>query len=71
MESFNLHAAIANYGHTTTLKDGTFTSEKFQLIHTEISPVPMIFRRMVRNLEFDIAEMALGKIKFTKIMPPI
>jgi len=60
VESFNLHAAIANYGHTTTLKDGTFTSEKFQLIHTEISPVPMIFRRMVRNLEFDIAEMALA-----------
>ncbi|MDC0035236.1 ABC transporter substrate-binding protein [Chloroflexi bacterium] len=60
MESFNLHTAIANYGHTTTLKDGTFRSEQFQLTHTEISPVPMIFRRMVRDLEFDIAEMALA-----------
>lgn len=60
MGSINLSAAIANYGHTTTLKDGTFTSDEFQLTHTEISPVPMIFRRMVRNLEFDIAEMALA-----------
>ena len=60
MGTLNLHAAIANYGHTTTLKDGTFTSDEFELTHTEISPVPMIFRRMVRNLEFDIAEMALA-----------
>ena len=60
MGPLNLHAAIANYGHTTTLKDGTFTSDEFELTHTEISPVPMIFRRMVRNLEFDIAEMALA-----------
>ncbi len=55
-----LKTAIANYGHTTPLKDGTATSEMFDMEHFEISPVPMIFRRMVRSLEFDIAEMALA-----------
>ena len=60
MAPLNLHAAVANYGHTTTLKDGTFTSDRFNMTHSEISPVPMIFRRMVRSLEFDIAEMALA-----------
>ena len=60
MGTLKLHTAIANYGHTTTLKDGTFTSDEFEMSHTEISPVPMIFRRMVRNLEFDMAEMALA-----------
>lgn len=28
--------------------------------HVEVSPVPMIFRRMVRDLEFDVAEMAFA-----------
>ena len=55
-----LKTAIANYGHTTPLKDGTVTSEMFDMEHFEITPVPMIFRRMVRGLEFDIAEMALA-----------
>ena len=60
MSSPVLRTAIGNYGHTTALKDGTITSPSFDLQHVEISPVPMIFRRMVRGLEFDIAEMALA-----------
>jgi len=60
MPSPVLRTAIGNYGHTTALKDGTTTSPMFGLEHVEISPVPMIFRRMVRGLEFDVAEMALA-----------
>ena len=55
-----LKFAIANYGHTNPLKDGRVTSEMFDMEHIEVSPVPMIFRRMVRGLEFDVAEMALS-----------
>ena len=51
-----LQTAVANYGHTNPLKDGSITSEMFDMEHHEITPVPMIFRRMVRNLEFDVAE---------------
>ena len=60
MPNLVLRTALGNYGHTTTLKDGSITSPMFDLEHVEISPVPMIFRRMVRGLEFDIAEMALA-----------
>ena len=60
MSNLTLKTAIANYGHTTPLKDGSVTSEMFQMEHIEVSPVPMIFRRMVRRLEFDVAEMALA-----------
>ena len=55
-----LQTAVANYGHTNPLKDGSVSSEMFDMEHHEITPVPMIFRRMVRNLEFDVAEMALA-----------
>ena len=60
MPQLNLSTAIGNYGHTKSLKDGTLQSELFAMKHVEVSPVPMIFRRMVRGLEFDVAEMALS-----------
>jgi len=60
MEKMALKTAIGNYGHTRPLKDGRVQSAKFDMSHVEISPVPMIFRRMVRGLEFDVAEMALS-----------
>ena len=60
MADMVLRTSIGNYGHTTPLKDGTITSERFDMEHIEITPVPMIFRRMVRSLEFDVSEMALS-----------
>ena len=60
MADLVLRTSIGNYGHTTPLKDGRVTSESFGMEHVEISPVPMIFRRMARGLEFDVAEMALA-----------
>lgn len=55
-----LQTAIGNYGHTKPLKDGTAKSPRLDLEHIEISPVTSIFRRMVRELEFDVCEMALS-----------
>ena len=60
MAKLTLHTAIANYGHTAQIKNGEIGSDKFDMKHIDISPVPMIFRRMVRTLEFDVAEMALA-----------
>ena len=60
MENIQLTTAIGTYGHTIKLKDGTLNSPYFRFDHKEISPIPMVFRRMVRNLEFDISEMALA-----------
>ena len=60
MSDLVLRTAVGNYGHTTPLKDGTITSSAFSMEHIEVSPVTSIFRRMVRELEFDVAEMALS-----------
>ena len=60
MSNLVLRTAVGNYGHTTPLKDGTITSSAFSMEHIEVSPVTSIFRRMVRELEFDVAEMALS-----------
>ena len=60
MTELVLHTAVGNYGHTTPLKDGTVESQMFDMDHVEVSPVTSIFRRMVRGLEFDVAEMALS-----------
>ena len=60
MSNLVMRTAIGNYGHTKGLKDGSIRSEKFEMEHIEVSPVTSIFRRMVRGLEFDVAEMALS-----------
>ena len=60
MADLVLNVAVGNYGHTAPLKDGSVESAMFQMEHTEVSPVTSIFRRMVRGLEFDVAEMALS-----------
>src|SRR5215510_5530449 len=60
MPALPLTTAIATYGHTRTLKDGTVHSERVVFKHVEVSPITSAFRRMVRGLDFDIAEMALS-----------
>jgi 4,5-dihydroxyphthalate decarboxylase len=60
MSNLVLRTAIGTYGHTKALKDGTAKSRHFEMEHIEVSPVTSIFRRMVRGLEFDVAEMALS-----------
>ena len=60
MPALTLRTAVGNYGHTNPLKDGTAKAENFDMDQVEVSPVISIFRRMVRCLEFDVAEMALS-----------
>jgi len=60
MPALPLTMAIATYGHTRALKDGTLQSERVVFKHAEVSPITTAFRRMVRGLDYDIAEMALS-----------
>jgi 4,5-dihydroxyphthalate decarboxylase len=54
-----LKTAIATYGHTAALKDGSVKPEGAELEIVEVSPIVGAFRRMVRGLEFDVSEMAI------------
>jgi len=51
--------ALVTYPHTQALKDGTVAPRTFTFDFEEVAVIIKAFRRMVRGLEFDIAEMAI------------
>ncbi len=53
-----LKIAIATYGHTAALKDGSVAIEGVAPDFVEVKPIIAAFRRMVRDVEFDVCEMA-------------
>jgi 4,5-dihydroxyphthalate decarboxylase len=54
-----LKTALGRYGHTQPLLDGAIVPSGFVLDVEEVPVIIRAFRRMVRGLEFDIAEMAI------------
>jgi 4,5-dihydroxyphthalate decarboxylase len=54
----NLKIAIGTYGHTRALKWGDVQIEGVDPAFVEVVPIIGAFRRMVRDVEFDICEMA-------------
>jgi 4,5-dihydroxyphthalate decarboxylase len=53
-----LKIAIASYGHTKEIKSGAAAIEGVTPDFVEVVPIIGAFRRMVRDLEFDVCEMA-------------
>lgn len=53
-----LNIAIATYGHTAALKKGQVPIAGVQSEFIEVKPIIAAFRRMVRDVEFDVCEMA-------------
>jgi 4,5-dihydroxyphthalate decarboxylase len=54
-----LSTAIGNYGHTSALKSGDISPRGATLEMVEVTPIINAFRRMCRQLEFDVSEMAI------------
>jgi 4,5-dihydroxyphthalate decarboxylase len=54
----HLKIAIGGYGHTRALKWGDVRIEGVESAFVEVVPIIGAFRRMVRDVEFDICEMA-------------
>jgi len=55
-----LKTAIDTYPHTRALQAGSVTPEGYSFDHVEVSPIIAAFRRMIRNMEFDVSEMAIS-----------
>jgi 4,5-dihydroxyphthalate decarboxylase len=53
-----LKIAIATYGHTKALKSGEVKLKGIDPDFVEVVPIIGAFRRMVRDVEFDVCEMA-------------
>jgi len=55
-----LSIALGTYGHVAPLRDGSVRPDGFELDFVELDgPIIGAFRKMVRNLEFDICELAI------------
>ena len=54
----SLSMALGNYGLTKALKSGAVRSDKLAFELVEVEPITRGMRRMARDLEFDICEMA-------------
>jgi 4,5-dihydroxyphthalate decarboxylase len=53
-----LDIAVATYQHTTAVKDGSIPIKGVQANMITVDPQIAAFRRMVRDLEFDVCELA-------------
>jgi 4,5-dihydroxyphthalate decarboxylase len=53
-----LKIAIADYGHTRALKSGQAPIKGVDADFVQVVPIIAAFRRMVRDVEFDVCEMA-------------
>jgi 4,5-dihydroxyphthalate decarboxylase len=58
MTDIKLKIAIAGYGHTSALKEGSVRIDGVAADFVEVAPIIAAYRRMVRALEFDVCEMA-------------
>ena len=54
----HLKIAIADYGHTRALKSGEVRIRGVKPEFVQVAPIIGAFRRMVRDVEFDVCEMA-------------
>jgi 4,5-dihydroxyphthalate decarboxylase len=57
-ETLTLKTAIGPYGHFEAVKAGNAPSN-LRFDHVDIAPIINAFRRMCRQLEFDVSEMAI------------
>src|SRR6266571_7272984 len=57
-ENPRLKIAIATYGHTKALRSGEVKIRNVDPDFVEVVPIIGAFRRMVRDVEFDVCEMA-------------
>src|SRR6201989_382184 len=57
-QPLRLNIAIADYGHTQAFKSGAGRIGGIEPIFVEGKPIIGAFRRMVRDVEFDVCEMA-------------
>ena len=59
MADLKLKTVTRTQGNNQALKDGTVKPRGFTFDFEEVDPLIAAFRRMVRGLEFDVAEMAI------------
>src|ERR1700742_955979 len=57
-EKLHLRIAVAEYPHTSAIRNGSIPIEGVDAEIVTVQPQIAAFRRMVRNVEFDVCELA-------------
>jgi hypothetical protein len=57
--TLTLKTALGSYGHVAALKDGSVKPDGVTFDYVDVAPIVNAFRRMCRQLEFDVSEMAI------------
>ncbi|MFG2781341.1 hypothetical protein ACGFY7_26260 [Streptomyces prunicolor] len=57
-----LKVAIRDYAHTRALKDGTLAPEGRELDFVDVEPIHRAFAPMVRELRYDVSELAVATL---------
>jgi 4,5-dihydroxyphthalate decarboxylase len=57
--TLTLKTALGSYGHVAALKDGSIKPDGVEFDYVDVAPIINAFRRMCRQLEFDVSEMAI------------
>ncbi len=55
-----LDVCFGTYPHTQPLKDGDIKSDRVALRFNEVNPINKAFLMMVRQMKFDVSEMAIA-----------
>ena len=58
-EPLRLRTLLADYPGTRTLKSGELSSDRVALDFANVKLAQTAFKRVVRDLEFDVAELAI------------
>jgi 4,5-dihydroxyphthalate decarboxylase len=59
-EILTVNMLLGNYSNTELLRNGQIQTPRFVLNFAEVEPAHLAFKRVVRNLEFDVAELAIS-----------
>jgi 4,5-dihydroxyphthalate decarboxylase len=59
MTPLKLHTLLGDYANTRALKAGQVVPQLFEFDFADVKVPNRAFKRVVRNLEFDVAELAL------------
>jgi 4,5-dihydroxyphthalate decarboxylase len=54
----NLTVALGDYPHSAAISDGRATVDGYAVKSVEVKPIIAAYRRMIRDLEFDVCELA-------------
>jgi 4,5-dihydroxyphthalate decarboxylase len=66
----HLKTVLRRFSHTADLKDGKISIDGVQIDFVEVQPAIASYRRMVRDVEFDMCELAPTTYYIARAMAP-